>query len=793
MAGFDNDVVYGSNIDFSGNATVSAQMTADGQLLIGSSTGNPNTTTLTEGYGQTVTNASNAITLVPHVETTYVVDSVAGSAPYQTIQAAITAAETTGVLEVVLIRSGTYTEDLTFTNGLVALVGSGEQNTTISGTHTPPASGILDFRNIAFNDATAILSSAVAGTTTIKISLCSFNVTNGYSFDLLNWTGSITICCSTNDGTDDGFLNNTGGAAFFASSTELGDGTANTLNLSGSFTVDNTRIECPVDIQLNSAGNIYGGSFTGTLTLSNNADVNCFGTTFNTGASIAITQNSSNSVVLSNVTINSSAAPDVITGTGTVEFGSVSYPASASINAGITKQDVTQIESGRTHVGTGTTNNTYYIEAVEENIGGNVRGRFNNTDNTNATSNAALFCTTGGASAGDPYIQVGVTGGGRFSLGIDNSDLDNFKITDGANPSSGNILYAISSGGASTFNNAFTFPTADGASGEVLKTDGSGNVSWVTAAGLEGTTNLGITYSGSTLSVTASDGTALSSSNPGYVTLSDKSSPGQKKIFTVTANQGFIDDTGASEIIGNLFGLQTGAGYSNDLPFFIYAVSNDAEDTVAFMVSRVPHALTSPAVANIGAPDDPVADTTGSFFSFENIDETLYDGNPLALVGAIRMQMSAADDWTVQPLDDKDGIGQFYDGRPWTYAPGQFANAAGSMFASNGGTAPIWTNHRNVWSISKDGVLNMTFSFITNTTPGVGAVTAIMYLPYNNIQDGVCGSYFISSTSTGVMYSTAGGTSGAIQFAHGAAVAETLANIGANQVWGGVDLLTNYL
>lgn len=41
MAGFDNDVVYGSNVDFRGVEPIQGQVTADGQLLIGS-TASPN-------------------------------------------------------------------------------------------------------------------------------------------------------------------------------------------------------------------------------------------------------------------------------------------------------------------------------------------------------------------------------------------------------------------------------------------------------------------------------------------------------------------------------------------------------------------------------------------------------------------------------------------------------------------------------------------------------------------------------------------------------------------------------
>lgn len=36
MAGIDNDVLYGANVDFTGSSLVSAQVTANGQLLIGS-------------------------------------------------------------------------------------------------------------------------------------------------------------------------------------------------------------------------------------------------------------------------------------------------------------------------------------------------------------------------------------------------------------------------------------------------------------------------------------------------------------------------------------------------------------------------------------------------------------------------------------------------------------------------------------------------------------------------------------------------------------------------------------
>lgn len=62
MAGFSNDVMFASNVNFSGGKT--ATVTTDGQLLIGS-TASPNirVATLTAGSGISITNGSGSITI----------------------------------------------------------------------------------------------------------------------------------------------------------------------------------------------------------------------------------------------------------------------------------------------------------------------------------------------------------------------------------------------------------------------------------------------------------------------------------------------------------------------------------------------------------------------------------------------------------------------------------------------------------------------------------------------------------------------------------------------------------
>jgi len=171
--------------------------------------------------------------------------------------------------------------------------------------------------------------------------------------------------------------------------------------------------------------------------------------------------------------------------------------------------------------------------------------------------------------------------------------------------------------------------------------------------------NLGIALASGVFTVQGARGRALSSANPAYIILQSQGTPGQFVKYTVTANQSFIDDVGVSEIIDNLFGLTTGVAYAQDIPFYIYAVPNDAETAIAFMISRIPHSTNSPVAALIGAPDDAVADIQASFFSFDSLDESVYDQNPCLNIGSFRMQMSASDDWTVTALGIRDGIGKW--------------------------------------------------------------------------------------------------------------------------------------
>ena len=261
---------------------------------------------------------------------------------------------------------------------------------------------------------------------------------------------------------------------------------------------------------------------------------------------------------------------------------------------------------------------------------------------------------------------------------------------------------------------------------DIINGAGSITVSAITGGG-PGYSNIGWSYSAGTFTIHGEDGTALSATNPAYVTLPDKDNANQFVTYEITANQSFIDDAGSSEIAGNNFGTTDTVAWNEDIGFFIYAVGNDAQDTIQFMLSRNPCAYRSPAAANIGAPDDSVADAQRDFWSLDNLDETLFDQNPCLAIGGIRMRKTTAgtNDWTVQALvAGKDGPGKFYEGIAWNFPTDQFGainNAAGTWFLDRtDATYPVFDTESYTYMLHKDGWVDINVVLISCNTSGSG-------------------------------------------------------------------------
>jgi len=87
--------------------------------------------------------------------------------------------------------------------------------------------------------------------------------------------------------------------------------------------------------------------------------------------------------------------------------------------------------------------------------GGGVEYYLKNFDDTPAADSQCIFkAEVGGDNTiGDPFILFTVSGSDNYSLGIDNSDSNNFKITTGASPSLGIDLFTMTTAGVITLNN----------------------------------------------------------------------------------------------------------------------------------------------------------------------------------------------------------------------------------------------------------------------------------------------------------------------------------------------------
>lgn len=255
--------------------------------------------------------------------------------------------------------------------------------------------------------------------------------------------------------------------------------------------------------------------------------------------------------------------------------------------------------------------------------------------------------------------------------------------------------------------------------------DGNGFVSALPQVN-QSVENLGINLTGTTFTITSANGTALSSTNPGYVHLQSMANPGQIKTYVITANQSFTQ----AGLGNNLFGLTTGVG-GNPMPFYIYAVSNAnaGENTVTFMISRIPNAFSSPVAGKIAQSGNTNATTQGSFFSFNAITASDYASSPCLCIGAFR-QTYASSLWFAVPLMYYDGIGQFLDSIAFSFSTGQFGTTFGSFFQPNGGTAPVASGGAGyIYFLDRSGLMTLFIAEPAMAGAGVGSVGLTFGLP----------------------------------------------------------------
>ena len=235
----------------------------------------------------------------------YIVDNVAPGAPFTTVQAAINAAVAAGGAASIWLRQGTYTENLTLYDG-VNIEGQEQTISIIIGTHTPPATGSFSFTRVGLRSATHAFSSAVAGSALLSCLRCQFVLTNGYVYNLANWTGELRLRWCTDYSTANGVVNNAGGSIVTINHSLIGAGTANVLTANGALTFYSVKLGCPCLFNGTGTALISGAcDLAGNIATANTNTVTISQSRISTGAVQAITHNSASVLVLDNVIVKS--------------------------------------------------------------------------------------------------------------------------------------------------------------------------------------------------------------------------------------------------------------------------------------------------------------------------------------------------------------------------------------------------------------------------------------------------------------------------------------------------------
>jgi len=241
--------------------------------------------------------------------------------------------------------------------------------------------------------------------------------------------------------------------------------------------------------------------------------------------------------------------------------------------------------------------------------------------------------------------------------------------------------------------------------------------------------NLSITHSAGTLTIAGADGTALSASNPAYLSMPSNATAGQMVLQTLTANVTLT----VSDLTGNLGNMTTGVAYGNRFPLYIGFMADATDSNIVGCLTWMPHQLHSCTTStDIGDPSSATADKQFSVFSFSDITEANYTEKAIGLIGSVTATKDASDIYTLDALDPAmDGIGRFQEGRVFTYGGGTFGAAANSLIKPNGGTAPEWSTAEGSYTIDRNGQVDAHWYLNGDSgTDGSGGVTSFVALPF---------------------------------------------------------------
>jgi len=280
---------------------------------------------------------------------------------------------------------------------------------------------------------------------------------------------------------------------------------------------------------------------------------------------------------------------------GSVDVGQVMFSGTARIVSG---DNNFFWDNTNKRLGIGTTVPSNRLSIVGESTTGDSSvASINMTmyDDTVMTAPTLQFVRGGGSVSSPTAVQYDMGIGMIFGMGYDGSSYEygsiiqmiasenwttsnhgsriNFMTT--ANGATSPVeRLRIANNGAITFNQAYTFPTADGTNGQVLQTDGGGALSWVNGGG-GGTLDQAYDFGGAGVGrqITADSGAMEitvpdTSSNAGLVINQNDTTNNPNALQINHSGTGYglyvaEDSTGSDNVVARFSNIQTAAAATN--------------------------------------------------------------------------------------------------------------------------------------------------------------------------------------------------------------------------------------
>ena len=301
--------------------------------------------------------------------------------PFHTIQSALDYANALGETTTILVRPGTYVENLTLYNG-INIQGSEEGQVIINGLHTPPVAGSFTISKCTLVSATDVFSSAAAGAAVLTVANCTFNITAGYVFNLAAWTGDILIDDCLDQSTTNNIATNAAGASIEIMESVVGTAGGAGMVATGVTRIADSLVFCP--LSLGGASEIDGCTIGAAIATSGVGDISINNSFIDSGAAAAINTTTTGQLTIADTTINSSVV-NVITGTSDVELASVTY-LNGSATVGVTIVTNSQLRCNHAHA-----NEAMTIDAGNFNL---TNGQLNINGST-GTNGQVIIASTG--------------------------------------------------------------------------------------------------------------------------------------------------------------------------------------------------------------------------------------------------------------------------------------------------------------------------------------------------------------------------------------------------------------